>query len=171
MNSDIQDVETGTVVALLDDPRDGLARASARNGESVTARHIRDLIVALAEAAEDIRLVAGVLTRETEAVRLALEAINRIEETSDATLRQMMAIHADHTERLAGAGSPERDEVALSAYHLNTLTRPLALASAAAVAVNASITSSSMALTEASLRVVRAGERFVDASRLPQRRR
>jgi hypothetical protein len=171
MDAKTQDIETGKAVALLDDPQDRLAQPFSAGGERVTAQHIRDLIVALAEAAEDVRLAACVLTREAEAVRLAIEAIKRIEETSDATLRQMMAIHADHTERLAGTGSPARDEISLSTRNLERLTRPLALASAAAVAVNASITSSSMALTEASLRVVRAGERFVDVSRLPGSRR
>ncbi len=171
MDADAPDASTGSPVALLDGASDDLAPVAAGSGELVTAERIRDLILALAEAAEDVRLASGVLIREAEAVRLAIEAIRRIEETSEATLRRWMAIQADHTERLAGPAPPARDDIALSRTSLEKLTRPLALASAAAVAVNASITSSSMALTEASLRVVRAGERFVEASRLPERRR
>jgi hypothetical protein len=170
MSVETSKIDTCNVVALLDDTSAVVARPRSVSGRGLSAEGVRDLIVDLAEAAEDIRLAAAVLMKEAEAVRLALEAIRQIKETGEATHTRMMAIQADHTERLGSSMPNASQEPLLTARDLERLTRPLGLAAAAAIAVNASITSSSMALTEASLRVVRAGEKFVDASRLPNRK-
>jgi hypothetical protein len=107
--------------------------------------------IALAEAAEDIRQATDALTLEAEAMRMALDAMLRIKATSLAC-----------SERLLKTESADLTE---PASMLELLAKPLGLAASATLAVNASIASSSNALAEASLRVIRAGELFLEASR------
>jgi hypothetical protein len=168
MNAADPVIRQATIVAILDEPV-GPIRRSAAHRPGLSARDLRRLCVMLAEAAEDTRIAARVLKEEAEAVRLTMAAIGRIGETTEAVLDHFMTVEARHAEGLADARASIDDETVLPGIDLDRLLRPLALAASAATAVNASITSSSMALTEASLRIVRAGERHVEATRLPER--
>jgi hypothetical protein len=168
MNAAEPATKPSSIVALLDDPV-GTVRSTAMSRPGLSARDLRRLCVMLAEAAEETRIAARVLKEEAEAVRLAMVAIGRIGETTEAVLDHFMTVEARHAEGLADASASIDDETVLPGIDLDRLLRPLTIAASAATAVNASITSSSMALTEASLRIVRAGERHVEATRLHER--
>jgi hypothetical protein len=111
------------------------------------------LCIAISEAAEDLRLATDTLVLESEAMRMALDALRRIQATAITCSNRLIAARdmADHDSLQASQAR---------------LARPLGLAATATLAVNASIASSGNTLAEASLRIIRAGERFLEASRV-----
>jgi hypothetical protein len=132
---------------------DADADAEGARGRATEEMRIHNRIcIALAEAADDIREATDALTLEAEAMRMALDAMLRIKATSLAC-----------SERLLKSGITEGGERQLM---IESIAKPLGLASSATLAVNASIASSSNALAEASLRIIRAGELFLEASRI-----
>jgi uncharacterized iron-regulated membrane protein len=107
------------------------------------------LCLAIAEAADDLRRVRDALVLEAEAMRLAMEALERVTVTAIACSRTIQQQR----------GEPS------AAVSMTALARPLGLAASATLAINASIASSGNTLAEISLSVINAGERFVEASR------
>jgi hypothetical protein len=112
--------------------------------------------VALSEAAEDIRLSLDALRLEAEAMRMALDALSRINALTIACSERLLNEPAEGIDSAAGA----HDGSILAA-----LARPLGLAASATLAVNASIASSSNTLAEVSLRIIRTSERFLESSK------
>jgi hypothetical protein len=109
--------------------------------------------ILLSDAAGDIRSSIKGLQEEAQAMGMALEALDRILDTLKAC--------SDHVLTRFDQDSDGGD-------HAGELARPLRLAASTALAVNANIAASSNALAEASLRIIRAGEHFIEASRIAQ---
>lgn len=109
------------------------------------------LCVLLSDAAGDIRTAITGLNAEAQAMGMALHALDRILDTLKTCSNRVL-------ERFEEDGADRMEA--------GDLARPLRLAASTALAVNANIASSSNALAEASLRIIRAGENFIEASRL-----
>lgn len=140
------------IVLIGGDEAEGPGGEAAGGSPPTQQSTINRLYLALSEASDDIRRATDALTLESEAMRMALDAMKRIQATTVLCSSRLLAIRE--------IGDPG----VVAAKH-EALAKPLSLAATATLAVNASIASSSNALTEASLCIIRAGELFQEASR------
>jgi hypothetical protein len=142
----VQNFERDAAIVSIvpDDPR-------ARSGR---------LIVALAEAAQDLKIGTDALEQEASAIGLALDAMRRIAATAQLCAESLKERLDRPDENLDEAGRRPDEAVACQ------IARPLGLAASATLALNSSLTTSGNTLAEASMRVIYAGERLLEASRL-----
>jgi hypothetical protein len=136
-------------VVFLETPDVPSATALAPDETAGADAAVNRLCLALAEAAREVRYVKDLLVLEAEAMRMAIDAIERVDATALACSRNLL------DQRLATSSKGD----------VSALVKPLGLAASATLAINASIASSGNTLAEVSLRVIRAGELFLEASR------